>query len=211
MLDLSIRRTNSLAGLSRAAVNLPDAMLEVLPDAAKLAFRGRPASLPVAGDAFGIPLPQTACRFSAKANRVVYWLGPDEWMLQATGERPAALFASMDQALAGQSSALVDVSHRSDAFAVSGPMSEYVLNHGCPLDLSERGFPAGMCTRTILGKAAILLSRPDRLTFHIDVWRSFAPYVWQLLDEARRELAEGRGTQGGRHVEQCIARKCPVE
>jgi len=25
--------------------------------------------------------------------------------------------------------------------------------------------------------------------FHIDVWRSFAPYVWQLLDEVRGEFA----------------------
>ena len=46
-----------------------------------------------------------------------------------------------------------------------------------------------MCTRTILYKATILLSRPRADTFHIDVWRSFAPYVWQLLDEARGELA----------------------
>ena len=189
MLDVSIRRTNSLASLSLGAANIPAAMLEVLPDAAKLVFRGRPASIAVAGRAFGIPLPQTACRFSTRANRAAYWLGPDEWMLQATGEQPSAVFASLEQALAGQSSALVDVSHRSDAFAISGPMGGYLLNHGCPLDLSERAFPVGMCTRTILGKAAILLSRVDVDTFHLDVWRSFAPYVWQLLDEARRELA----------------------
>jgi sarcosine oxidase, subunit gamma len=189
MLDVSVRRSNSLAKLSRDMVRVPAAMLEVLPDAAKLIFRGRPASIPVAGDAFRIPLPQSACRFSTKGDRAAYWLGPDEWLLQATGELPSALLRSMEQVLAGQSCALVDVSHRSDAFAVSGPMSEYVLNHGCPLDLSERGFPVGMCTRTILGKAAILLSRVDAHRFHLDVWRSFAPYVWQLLDEARRELA----------------------
>jgi sarcosine oxidase subunit gamma len=46
----------------------------------------------------------------------------------------------------------------------------------------------GMCTRTIFGKATIMLSRPAAITFHIDVWRSFAPYVWQWLDEARNEL-----------------------
>jgi sarcosine oxidase subunit gamma len=55
--------------------------------------------------------------------------------------------------------------------------------------LSLQAFPAGMCTRTLLGKATILLSRPDDETFHIDVWRSFAPYAWKLLDEARGELA----------------------
>jgi len=42
-----------------------------------------------------------------------------------------------------------------------------------------------------LRKATIMLSRPAPETFHIDVWRSFAPYVWQLLDEVRGEFAEG--------------------
>lgn len=46
-----------------------------------------------------------------------------------------------------------------------------------------------MCTRTIYAKATIMLSRPASDIFHIDAWRSFAPYVWQLLDEARSELA----------------------
>jgi hypothetical protein len=35
----------------------------------------------------------------------------------------------------------------------------------------------------------IALSRPAPDTFHIDVWRSFSAYAWQLLDEARGELA----------------------
>lgn len=189
MRDASIRRSNSLATLKAGAAAIPAAILDVLPDATKLSFRGRPSSFEAAGKAFGIPLPQSACRFNATASRVAYWLGPDEWLLQATGESDTALFAQMSAALAGQSCALVDISHGSDAFAVQGPMSAYVLNHGCPLDLSERAFPIGMCTRTILGKAAIILSRPDVQTFHVDVRRSFAPYAWQLLDEARRELA----------------------
>lgn len=187
MLDVSVRRINSLAALQSTA-DISAARLAVLPDAVKLSFRGRQGSFQAAGDAFGISLPQTACRFSAMGNRAAYWLGPDEWLLQATGENAAAVLASMERALGGQSCSLVDVSHRSDAFALSGSMSAYVLNHGCPLDLSPTAFPVGMCTRTILGKATILLSRPDTETFHIDVWRSFAPYVWQLLDEARGEL-----------------------
>jgi sarcosine oxidase, subunit gamma len=189
MLDLATRRSNSLAELARRSRIVPMPALEVLPDAAKLAFRGRPSAVQAAGAAFGIELPQTACRFNVKGNRSVYWLGPDEWLLHATGERASEPFAILEKALAGHSCSLVDISHRSDAFALSGASSEYILNHGCPLDLSPQAFPVGMCTRTILGKATILLSRPQADTFHIDVWRSFAPYVWQLLDEARGELA----------------------
>jgi sarcosine oxidase, subunit gamma len=189
MPDPSARRSHSLAELAGRTAPVPAAMLAVLPDSAKLSFRGRPSSIPAAGDAFGVPLPQTACRFGVNGNRAAFWLGPDEWLLAATGEQASVLFAAMEKALLGYSCSLVDISHRSDAFALSGPMSDYVLNHGCPLDLSHRAFPVGMCTRTILGKATILLSRPEPDIFHIDVWRSFAPYVWQLLDEARRELA----------------------
>jgi sarcosine oxidase subunit gamma len=188
MADFSIRRVSSLAAF-RSPANISAAMLVTLPDAAKFSFRGRPATLQAAGDAFGIPLPQTACRFSVRGNRSVYWLGPDEWLLQATGEQPAELYATMQQALEGQACSLVDISHRSNALALSGGMSAYVLNHGCPLDLSPDAFPVGMCTRTLLGKATVIVSRPEIDIFHIDVWRSFMPYVWQLLDEARSELA----------------------
>jgi sarcosine oxidase subunit gamma len=188
MPDLAIRE-NSLGRLASAARTIPAAMLTVLPDAAKLLFRGRASSIGPAGEAFGVVLPMQACRFASTGNRTAFWLGPDERLLQAVGEDPAALFESLSAALAGHSQSLVDVSHRSDAFALSGPQAAYILNHGCPLDLSLQTFPVGMCTRTIFGKATIMLSRPAPEVFHIDAWRSFAPYVWQLLDEARSELA----------------------
>ena len=188
MPDLA-KRENSLGRLAPAARTIPEAMLDVLPDAAKLAFRGRSSSIDTVGKAFDVALPQQACRFTAKGARTAFWFGPDEWLLQAVDEDPAALFTSLDVALAGHSCSLVDVSHRSDAFALSGPQAAYILNHGCPLDLSLASFPIGMCTRTIFGKVTIMLSRPAPDVFYIDVWRSFAPYVWQLLDEARSEFA----------------------
>ena len=188
MPDLAIRQL-ALAPYAANSRNIPAAMLAVLPDAAKVVFRGRPSSLEAAGHAFGVALPMQACRFATSSNRTAFWLGPDEWLWQATGEDPAELFASLSATMTGHSQSLVDVSHRSEAFALSGPQAGYILNHGCPLDLSPATFPVGMCTRTIFAKAMIMLSRPERDVFHIDVWRSFAPYVWQLLDEARSELA----------------------
>jgi sarcosine oxidase subunit gamma len=188
MPDLAIRE-GSLDRLAAAKRVIPAATLAVLPDAAKLVFRGRPTAIDATGRAFGVALRQEACRSLTNGGRTAYRLGPDEWLLQAVGEDPAALFASLDAALADHACSLVDVSHRSDAFALSGPEADYVLNHGCPLDLSLQTFPVGMCTRTIFGKATIMLSRPAPETFHIDVWRSFAPYVWQLLDEVRGEFA----------------------
>jgi sarcosine oxidase, subunit gamma len=187
MPDCAIRE-NSLDRLASASRAIPGATLTVLPDAAKLVFRGRPSSLAAAGTSFGVALPMEACRFSTTGGRTAYWLGPDEWLLQAVNEDPATIFASLHAALANNAQSLVDVSHGSDSFALSGTQASYILNHGCPLDLSLAAFPVGMCTRTIFGKATIMLSRPAAVTFHIDVWRSFAPYVWQWLDEARNEL-----------------------
>jgi sarcosine oxidase subunit gamma len=45
-----------------------------------------------------------------------------------------------------------------------------------------------MCTRTVLGKAEVLLWRTDAQAFRLEVWRSFAPYVAQFLGEASRGI-----------------------
>jgi sarcosine oxidase subunit gamma len=189
MVDASVIRVSSLARVNRNSSPAGAVSLEILPDAAKFVFRGRPPSFAPAAETFGVELPQSANRFNKKGKRKTYWLGPDEWLLEAVEENPTDLFSAMSQELAAYSCSLVDVSHRSDALEIRGSKSEYVLNHGCPLDLSEQQFPVGMCTRTVLGKSPILLSRTERDTFCIDVWRSFSTYVWFLLDEARQEFA----------------------
>ena len=49
-----------------------------------------------------------------------------------------------------------------------------------------RAFPAGSATRTILGKAEIVLQRRAADSFTVTTWRSFAPYVQGFLVEATR-------------------------
>jgi glycine/D-amino acid oxidase-like deaminating enzyme len=56
-----------------------------------------------------------------------------------------------------------------------------------PLDLGLAAFPAGTCTRTFVGKADIVIWLTAADVFRIEVWHSFAPYVWACLEEARRE------------------------
>ena len=58
------------------------------------------------------------------------------------------------------------------------------------LDLHPVAFPVGMCTRTVFGKAEIVLWRTEAEAYHIEVARSFAPYVWACLEEARREFLD---------------------
>jgi heterotetrameric sarcosine oxidase gamma subunit len=71
---------------------------------------------------------------------------------------------------------------------VSGPRAAWAINAFCPLDLHLAAFPAGKCTRTVFGKSEIVLWRTATDTFHIEVARSYAPYVLACLEEARREF-----------------------
>ena len=59
---------------------------------------------------------------------------------------------------------------------------------GQMLDLDERAFPVGMCTRTLLAKAEVVLWRIAPDSFRLEVWRSFAAYVSLYLAEAARGM-----------------------
>jgi len=83
----------------------------------------------------------------------------------------------------------VRVSDRHAALTASGPRAGALLATGCPLDLDDAAFPEGMCTRTLLGKAEIVLWRHRPASFRIEVRRSFAAYAWDFLQEAAREHA----------------------
>ena len=137
-------------------------------------------------ESFGLALPQEACRFNEATDRRALWLGPDEWLLVAPLDQAGTLFAGIEAALEGIPHSLVEVSHRSMGFALTGPKAASVLASGCPLDLDLRAFPVGMATRTVLAKTEIILQRIGAEEFQIDVWRSFANYTLGYLIEAAR-------------------------
>ena len=185
MADVAVRPNSAMAGLTLPSNATAFGCSDAGP-AARFVFRG---SSSVLGDAFGVALPQTACCAAAQANRFALWLGPDEWLLIAPATEVAPLYARLSAALAAQPSSLVDVSHRNVGLIVEGTLVANVLNAGCPLDLDPLAFPVGMCTRTVFGKAEVVLWRTAPFMFHLEVWRSFAPYVIGLLSEAARDAA----------------------
>ncbi|WP_072571675.1 sarcosine oxidase subunit gamma [Granulibacter bethesdensis] len=139
-----------------------------------------------ADGALGFSLPQ-ALRATVQGERAALWMGPEETLILS--DEADDLAPALEAALKDVPHALVDVSHRQIGLLIEGERAADALNTGCPLDLSEAAFPVGMCTRTIYHKAEIVLWRLSSTQFHVEVWRSFAPYVWELLDEARREAA----------------------
>ena len=164
------------------------AMVAALPPATRLVLRGAELARVAAASAFGPLLPASACRAAAQGERAALWLGPDEWLLIAAQADGEALPAALAAALGGLPHSLVDVSHRQGALAVSGPRATTLLAAGCPLDLDTHSFPPGMCTRTMLAKAEVVLWRIDAERFRVEVWRSFLGYVSAFLAEAARGI-----------------------
>lgn len=161
--------------------------VQALPPATRYILRGGPEVMTAAGGALGLTISPTACRAATGPNNLAaLWLGPDERLL--LGPERCDIAAALEPALRALPHSLVDVSHRQTALEASGPHATVLLNAGCPLDLDPSAFPVGMCTRTVLAKAEIVLWRTRQDQFHIEVWRSFADYVSSFLAEVAREL-----------------------
>ena len=171
-------------------------MLEIAP----LSVAGidlKSGDAPVSGSVYGLPVtlspaaPQARWSLRAKDNAAlastigralpdrigthaggIARLGPDEWY--AMGVTLASV--------AGQPLSMVDVSARAVGFTLTGPGAVAALTRGCPLDLAK--FTPGRATRTVFEtvEVQIWMIAPDQ--FHVEVWRSFAPWLWHALAEA---------------------------
>jgi sarcosine oxidase, subunit gamma len=162
--------------------------VRLLPPASRFALRGARPVMQAAGAALGLNISDIACRSGANGRRAALWLGPDEQLVLAPVADGEEVAAQLRAALSALPHSLVDVSHRQIAIEICSPLAQTLLSAGCPLDLHIASFPIGMCTRTILGKADIVLWRTSADAFHVEVWRSFADYAVRFLAEASREL-----------------------
>ena len=102
-------------------------------------------------------------------------IGPDEWLLRAhvDKEMPTA---------AGLPVAITDISERSICLVIEGPRASELLMSGCPLDLDN--FAVGRATRTIYETVEIIIISDAEDRFQVEVWRSFAAWLWTALTTA---------------------------
>jgi sarcosine oxidase, subunit gamma len=175
-------------GLATKAASGP-VSLGFLPETARFSLRIDPDHLAAASDAFGLALPARIGEACAEGARRALCLGPDEWILWAAEAEESAVedaFASLAETLPHS---LVSVSDREVALFLEGPEAATLLSVGCPIDLSR--IAPGSGKRTVLDTVQVVLFReaPDR--WAVEVWRSFLPHVWELLNTANRELAAG--------------------
>jgi sarcosine oxidase subunit gamma len=158
--------------------------LRVLGPAARFIVQGGPAARKTAGESFGVSLPEAACRANTANGRAALWLGPDEHLLLAPATDGQSIFVDLETALSDVAHSLVEVSQRQVAVQLNGPDASAIISTGCPLDLDPAEFPVGMCTRTLLGKAEVVLWRRGIEEYHLETGRSFLDYVLGWLREA---------------------------
>jgi sarcosine oxidase subunit gamma len=167
--------------------------MKPLPPAMRFILHGDARVRAAAAGAWGAAFSEVPCRAVLQRTRATLWLGPDEYLLLGTlsgdpAESETAAADALERSLSGVPHALVDISHRQFALEVSGPHAATILSGACPLDLDIGEFPAGMCTRTVLAKADIVLWRTRGDAFHLEAWRSFSGYVTGLLREIAGEF-----------------------
>jgi heterotetrameric sarcosine oxidase gamma subunit len=168
-----VDRSHPLAASAALSPDCRTVRLEALPPSRRFIIRGDAAVLA----SLGLAMPDT-CRATTLGARALLWLGSDEFLLLASDDKVSSFAGA------------VDVSHRDTALTVSGQRAAWAINAFCALDLHQSAFPVDMCTRTVFGKAEVVLWRTAVDTFRMEVARSFAPYVWACLEEARREFLD---------------------
>lgn len=138
-------------------------------------------------NAVGVAPPDSHRAATVKGKRIVFRLGPDEWLVRDSGGESAreSLVAGLTRELAETHSAVADVSDYYTVVQIAGGGARDALAAGCPLDLHPQAFAAKEHAQSRFGTAAILLyRRDDEPTFDVQVRWSFAAYLWEYLRAA---------------------------
>ncbi|MDP1737975.1 MAG: sarcosine oxidase subunit gamma family protein [Caulobacter sp.] len=160
---------------------------------ARLAVRAAPAARDIVSRRLGVTLPDMPMTSAMADSRCALWLGPDEWLVLDWRDRAVGAVRPAADAAADNVS-VVDVSDRQVAIIVEGEAAADLVNADSPLDLSLRAFPKGAVARTVFGRTEVIVWRQARDLFHLEVMRSFADYVWRILELAHADITSDPGT-----------------
>lgn len=133
----------------------------------------------------GVVLPVEPNTVNVHDDRVVFWLGPSEWLVTCAGADERALANALGDGLAVEFASVVRLGGGQTVLEFDGEGARELLARGCPLDLHPRALPIGRCAQTHVAKAPALL-RPVAAGFELIVRRSFVDYLWQWLETVIR-------------------------
>jgi sarcosine oxidase subunit gamma len=163
------------------------AELTLLPSPKRFSLRARAANAKALSKAVGAPLPEKIGRRSQQGSTEVLCLGPDEWTILASEADADALIDACAKVYAKAPHSLTDISDRDISVRISGPKAAELLTVGCPRDIDR--IAEGEARRTVIDGASAVLWRDGAQEFRLDLWRSFAPHIIDLLQHGCGELA----------------------
>ncbi len=127
-----------------------------------------------------LDLPTGACSLSAAAMTILN-LSPDEWMLVCPREQRAAIQQSLETALTGIHSQVLDNSGGYTSVWLQGKQATDALQHCTVYNL--HALTPNKVVGTTFGKASVIIYRLDN-GFCLVLRRSFADYIWRYLTRA---------------------------
>jgi len=145
----------------------------------------------------GFALPVTANTATGKGRKSALWMGPDEWLIVTAPDGAAKTRTNLEDKLADQHVAIVDVSDSRIIIELSGKYARQVLMKGCNIDFHPRSFGPGQCVQSTLALAHVMIHQTAQHkgtgapTYHVYVHRSFAEYLWAWLEDAGNEYGIG--------------------
>lgn len=173
-----------LAGQARPIDDSCGVWANEIPNLGYISVRGNAsdqAFVSAASTALGLPLPLQPCTFASPKGTYVLWLSPDEWMIVASPGQTRPLLASLQQALAGVRSQVVDNSGGYTQIFLAGTHALDVLRHVSVYDFES--LQRGRVVGTTFGKSsAYAFQQGDG--YRLIVRRSFADYIWRYLVRA---------------------------
>lgn len=133
----------------------------------------------------GFPLPR-AGQTAEKDGRRVIWLGPSRSLISTSRSSADGLSDAIASSVLN--AAVNDISSSRVVLRLSGPNARDVLAAGCPLDLHESVFKAGMTATTNVDHYTAILDCIDTDTIDVYVARGYGVSFWQWLIEAAEEF-----------------------
>ena len=143
--------------------------IALAPPMSRWSVRGRDPQ--AVGKALGVKVPAKV----GTTDGAMACIGPDEWLLRL----PAGSTVTPTD---GLPMAVTDISERAVTIALEGDKALAVLSAGCPRNLAL--LHVGSVRRTVFEGVEIILFRTSETRWEVEVWRSFAPWLWTALTTA---------------------------
>ena len=136
----------------------------------------------------GVNLPLKPNTGSVANTVSVLWLAPDEWLLITPSDQETQLVQTLGDSLGQIPTSVTDITGSQTLLKLSGQSALKLIAKGCSLDLHPRVFGSGQCAQTVLGKAPIVVWKPDETSsYNIIVRRTYADYLAHWLKDAGYE------------------------